>query len=254
MNPIPINKKQKPFWEIKASTEEKTGDIFIYGYIVSYKWEDDDPDVTATSFKKELDELGEIDTLNIYINSGGGSVFQAQAIYSILKRHDAKKNVYIDGLAASAASFLAMAGDKIYMPKNATLMIHNPMSAVWGNANEMRKEADVLDKIRVGMIEAYMSHIGDKITEDKLIELLDAESWLTAQEAFDNGFVDEIIDTKEIAACIDPEILAGYKNAPKYLVERHVEGVKSLSVAERQVIIEESKNLVNKIKKELEEL
>ena len=254
MKPIPINKNQKPFWEIKASTEEKTGDVFIYGYIVSYKWDDDDPDVTATSFKKELDELGDIDTLNIYINSGGGSVFQAQAIYSILKRHDAKKNVYIDGLAASAASFLAMAGDKVHMPKNATIMIHMPMSVVWGNAKEMRKEAEGLDKISVGMIEAYMSHIGDKITEDKLRELLEAETWMTAQEAFDYGFVDEIIEAKDVAACIDDEVLAGYKNVPKYLVERRVEGVKNLSVAERQVIIEESKKLVDQIKNKMEVL
>ena len=253
MKPIPINKNQKPFWEIKASTE-KTGDIFIYGYIVSYKWDDDDPDVTATSFKKELDGLGEIDALNIYVNSGGGSVFQAQAIYSILKRHNAKKNVYIDGLAASAATFLAMAGDKVYMPKNATFMVHNPMSFAWGNANEMRKEADVLDKIRVGMIEAYMSHIGEKITEDKLIELLDAESWLSAQEAFDNGFVDEIIEAKEIAACVDSEVLAAYKNVPKNLVERCAVGVKSLSVTERQAIIEESKKLVDQIKNKMEVL
>jgi len=257
MKPIPFNLEstnKKPFWEVKASMEEKTGDVFIYGYIVSYKSDDDDPDVTAASFKQALDDLGEIDTLNIYINSGGGSVFQAQAIYSILKRYKAKKNVYIDGLAASAASFVAMAGDRVYMPKNATFMIHNPWTITIGNANELRKEAEVLDKIQVGMIEAYMSHIGDKIAEEKLVELLDAETWMTAQEAYDYGFVDEIIEAKEVAACIDPEIMAVYKNVPKYLLEKRVEGPKGLSVAERQAIIEETQNLVNKIKKEMEEL
>ena len=104
----------KKFWEVKASAN-KTGDVYVYGSIVSYKWEDSD--VTAKSFKEDLDALGEIGTLNMYINSPGGSVFTAQAIFSILKRHEAEKNAYVDGLAASAASFLIMAADNIYMPK-----------------------------------------------------------------------------------------------------------------------------------------
>lgn len=206
----------KKFWEIKAAAE-KTGEIYIYGRIVSYIWSNED--ITATSFKKELEALGDIDTLDVYINSSGGNVFQAQAIYSILSRHSAVKNAYIDGLAASAASFLIMAADKIYMPKNATMMAHYPLAIAFGNAKTLRKEADALDKIAVGMIEAYMSHIGDKITEDKLKELLDAETWLTAQEAFDYGLADEIIEAKEVTACVDPELFKAYKNAPESLLK-----------------------------------
>lgn len=253
MKPIPINKNQKPFWDIKASTDnKKSGDIYIYGYIVFEKWEDSD--VTASSFKKDLDALGDVDTLNIYVNSGGGSVFQAQAIYSILKRHTAQKNGYIDGIAASAATFILMACDRIHMPTNANFMVHKPMGGGYGNVNDLRKVIEMLEKIEEAVNTAYLSHIGNKITEDKLKELLDAETWMTAQEAFDYGFVDEIIEAKEIAACVDSEVLAAYKNVPKNLVERCAVGVKSLSVTERQAIIEESKKLVDQIKNKMEVL
>lgn len=204
----------KKFWEVKAAAG-KTGNVYIYGGIFSYKF--DDEDVTAKSFKEDLDALGEVDTLNIYINSPGGAVFQAQAIYTQLKRHKAAKHVYIDGLAASAASFIAMAGDKVYMPKNATFMIHNPMTYAYGNASDLRQTITMLDKVREGMIEAYLGHIGDKITEDKLKELLDAETWLTAQECYTYGFVDEIIEEKNVAANVDPAIMAQYKNVPDIL-------------------------------------
>lgn len=223
----------KKFWDIKAAVE-KVGEVYIYGSIVRYRW--DDEDTTAMSFKKDLEALGDVDTLNLYINSPGGSVFQAQAIYSILKRHSAQKNAYIDGIAASAASFLIMAADKIIMPKNATMMVHNPLTIVIGNAKELRKEADALDKITVGMIESYLSHTSDKITEDKLKDLLDAETWLTAQECLDYGFADEIIEAKEVAACIDPDIFAAYKNVPESLL-KSLEGGEEPGEAERRAQI-----------------
>lgn len=201
----------KKFWEVKAEAN-KIGSVYIYGGIYSYKW--DDEDVTAKSFKEDLDALGDIDTLNIYINSPGGAVFQAQAIHTQLKRHKATKNVYIDGLAASAASFIAMAGDKVYMPKNASFMIHLPMTGTWGNVKDLQITIEMLNKVLEGMIAAYMSHTGDKLTRDKLVELLEAESWLTAQECYDYGFIDEIIDEKQVAACADPEIINHFKNVP----------------------------------------
>lgn len=220
----------KKFWDIKAAAE-KIGEVYIYGSIVRYRW--DDEDTTAMSFKKDLEDLGDIDTLNLYVNSPGGSVFQAQAIYSILARQTAQKVAYIDGIAASAASFLIMAADKIVMPKNATMMVHNPLTIVIGNAKDLRKEADALDKITVGMIESYLSHTGDKITEDKLKELLDAETWMTAQECLDYGFADEIIEAKEVAACIDPDIFASYKNVPESLL-KSLEGGEDPGEAERR--------------------
>lgn len=212
----------KRFWEVKASAEsKKIGEVYIYGSIVRYRW--DDEDTTAMSFKKDLEDLGDIDTLNIYVNSPGGSVFQAQAIHSIITRQKAEKNAYIDGLAASAASFLIMAADKIFMPKNATMMIHNPLALVIGNANDLRHEADALDKIRVGMIEAYLAHAGEKLDEKKLKELLDAETWLTAEESYNYGLADELIDAKDIAACVDEDLFNRYKNIPKSLLEEKQE-------------------------------
>jgi len=245
-----IKKASKnPCWEFKAAAKG-IGELYIYGEIVSDKW--DDTDTTAASFKKDLDALGDIKTLNIFINSPGGSVFQGQTIYSILMRVTAYKNAYVDGLAASIASLIPMAADKVFMPMNATMMIHNPWIFTMGNAEELRKDADVLDKISVGMLAAYMAKIKDKTSEEKLKELLDDETWLSAQDAFDYGFVDELIEEKQIAACCDKEIFAAYKNVPENLRSMLAEGDKHLSEAERQVIIDETRKSSEERKKYLE--
>lgn len=202
-------------WEVRASGA-KRGEAFIYGNVVSSKWYEED--VTAESFNSDLKALGDIDELDVYINSYGGSVFQGQAIYSILRRHKAHKTVYVDGIAASIASVIAMAGDVVKMPRNASMMIHNPMGLAFGNATEMRKTADELDKLREGMLAAYLAKTGEKTTEEELVELLDAETWLNADECFDLGFVDEVIEAKEVAACGDPVLLARYKNVPEELI------------------------------------
>jgi ATP-dependent Clp protease protease subunit len=231
--------KNKKFWEVKAAAND-VGELYIYGDITSYKW--DDTDITAKDFAEDLKALGDLKTLNIYLNSLGGSVFQGQAIFSILKRHSAYKNVYIDGIAASIASVIAMAGDTIRMPKNAMIMIHNPWTFVMGNSADLRKEADALDKIRESMIVAYMDKIQGKTTEEELIDLLDAETWLTAQECFDRGFCDELLEEKQIAAsCLDSEMLAKYKNVPDSLKNLQ-KGADCLSDDEkRRKIIEESR-------------
>ncbi len=231
--------KDKKFWEVKAAAND-VGELYIYGDITSYKW--DDTDITAKDFAEDLKALGDLKTLNIYLNSLGGSVFQGQAIFSILKRHSAYKNVYIDGIAASIASVIAMAGDTISMPKNAMVMIHNPWTFAMGNSADLRKEADALDKIRESMIVAYMDKIQGKTTEEELIDLLDAETWLTAQDCFDRGFCDELLDEKEIAAsCLDSKMLSNYKNIPDSLKNLQ-KGADHLSDDEkRRKIIEESR-------------
>ena len=231
--------KDKKFWEVKAAASD-VGELYIYGDITSYKW--DDTDITAKDFAEDLKALGDLKTLNIYLNSLGGSVFQGQAIFSILKRHSAYKNVYIDGIAASIASVIAMAGDTISMPKNAMVMIHNPWTFAMGNSADLRKEADALDKIRESMIVAYMDKIQGKTTEEELIDLLDAETWLSAQDCFDRGFCDELLDEKEIAAsCLDSKMLSNYKNIPDSLKNLQ-KGADRLSDDEkRRKIIEESR-------------
>jgi len=200
------------FWNIKAAAD-KSAEVYIYGDIVSDKWSD--TDITAASFNESLKELGEVDTLNIYINSYGGSVFQGQAIYSILKRHSAHKNIYIDGIAASIASLIAMAGDTVYMPENAMMMVHRPWGVVIGNAQDMRKEADALDRILNAMIPAYMSKVEGKTDEATLQQLVDAETWMTAEEAYSYGFADEITKEQAVAASAAPEIIDRYTNMPE---------------------------------------
>jgi ATP-dependent Clp protease protease subunit len=172
----------------------------------------------------------------------------------MLKRHNAEKHVYVDGIAASIASLIAMAGDVVYMPANAMMMIHNPWGISMGNAHDMRKMADELDKIREAMIPAYLNKSGEKLTEEGLVDLLDAESWLTAQECFDYGLCDELLEEKQIAACVDSvQALQNYKNVPeqvlKSVVKRNTEG---LDEQTRQDLIAESKSNIAEIKRQLE--
>jgi len=209
-----LGKKNKRFWNFKA-IDKTTGELTLYGEISNETWWGDE--VTPKEFKSDLDNLGEIDTLNIYINSPGGDVFAGQTIYSILKRHKAHKNVYIDGLAASIASVIAMAGNTIFMPKNAMMMIHNPWTVGMGNADEFRKLAEDLDKIRESLIAAYENH--SVLTRDEIIEIMDAETWLTASECEEYGFCDVVGEEKTLAASIDKDVLARYKNTPKELID-----------------------------------
>lgn len=213
---------KKRFWSFK--NEGKRPELYIYGVIDSMEWWGDE--VTPNRFKADLDSLGDIAELDVFINSDGGDVFAGQTIHSMLKRHKAKVNVYVDGLAASIASVIAMAGDKVFMPRNAMMMIHNPWTMGFGNAADFRKIAEDLDNIRKSLIAAYTDKSG--MEENKLIELLDAETWLSADEAIAYGFADEIEQGKEIAASRtaggDLTVngqemnLSKFKNAPKIFV------------------------------------
>ncbi len=207
-------KKNKKFWNFKA-LDKSAGELTLYGEISNETWWGDE--VTPKEFKADLDNLGEIDTLNIYINSPGGDVFAGQTIYSILKRHKANKNVYIDGLAASIASVIAMAGNTIFMPKNSMMMIHNPWTIGMGNASDFRKLAEDLDKIRESLIAAYENQ--SMLTKDEIIEIMDNETWLTAKECEEYGFCHVVEEEKQIAASIDVEMLERYKNTPKGLMK-----------------------------------
>ncbi len=174
-------------------TTETSADLYIYGDITSYEW--DESDVSAFGFKQDLDNLGDVSEINVHINSLGGSTFQGLAIYNLLKQHKATINTYIDGIAASSASIIAMAGDKIYIPKTSLIMIHNCWTYAIGNAKELRKTAEDMDKIAEAYRAAYLSKI--KITEEELNKLLDEETYLTADECIEKGFADEIIEQKE---------------------------------------------------------
>lgn len=185
------------FWEFKnVGTENKTPELLVYGEISEW-W--------GVGSKEFADQLKQIDSeeINVRINSYGGEVFTASAIYSMLKRHSATINVFIDGIAASAASVIAMAGDKVTMPENAMLMIHNPLTWTQGNASELRETADLLDKVRDTLVATYRNKTG--LDDATIIELLDDETFLTAQEAQEYGFIDVIENETKIAASLTRE-------------------------------------------------
>ena len=140
--------------------------------------------------------------MNVYINSAGGDVFDGVAIYNILKRNRAKVIVEIDALAASIASVIAMAGDEIRMADNALMMIHNPWGMAIGDVNEFLKIIDTLNKVKDSSImPAYQKQTG--LEEERIAELMDDETWMSAAEAKEYGFIDEVTAEKKIAAHID---------------------------------------------------
>ncbi|MDF2985728.1 MAG: clpP 3 [Eubacterium sp.] len=215
MEAVP-NLLNKKYWEFKNQTSTEAD---LYLYIEIAWWGAGYAAHSAQSFKAELDALGEIQILNIYINSPGGDVFEALAIHNMLKRKKYIKNVYVDGLAASAASVVAMAGDKIIMPSNTMMMIHNPWTSGEGFAKDFRDIADRLDKAAESVRQTYLEKTNGKIEETELIKLLDAESWLTAQECFDYGLCDEVATSKQVAAKYTGELFGRYKNIPDKLVQ-----------------------------------
>lgn len=176
---------------------ENTTEIYLYGDVEADGWWTES-ETSAKKFKDILEEFKDITTINLHINSLGGDVIEGIAIFNLLKQHPAKVNVYIDGFACSIASVIAMAGDTVYMPKNTMMMIHNCWSYVVGNAKEMRKTADDLDKIMETSIQSYLSKIN--IDRKELTELLDAETWLTAEECYEKGFADELLEISNTVA------------------------------------------------------
>lgn len=174
---------------------EKKGtsaDLYIFGNITSYPWKEKDRD--AYSIVKELEELG-AEEVKVHINSYGGEVAEGLAIYNTLKNSKMKVATYCDGFACSAASVIFMAGDERIMNEASLLMIHNAWSYGYGNANELRKQADDLDKITKASINAYMSRVS--ITEEELKQKMDEESWITAEEAVTDGFATGVLKIEE---------------------------------------------------------
>lgn len=177
------------YWQIEKKGQEAA--IYIYGDIVSEPWKWYESDVTSHEIVKEIEGL-DVDVINCYINSYGGEVAEGLAIYNALKRHKAKVRTYCDGFACSAASVVFMAGDERIMSASSMLMIHNAWMWAAGDANELRKQADDLEKINEASNNAYLEHIN--ISKEQLQEMLDKETWLTAQEALDMGFCTTVVN------------------------------------------------------------
>ncbi len=180
-------------------------ELYIYSDVApdGYDWWNGKEIKSETSqnfFREKLAEYKDIKKINLYINSCGGSVREGYGIYAQLKRHSAEITAYIDGFANSIASIIAMAADRVIMRINSVMGIHNMMDYCFGNSSEHRKCAEDLDRMMEGNRQIYLTRSNGKITLEKLTELLDAETMLTAQECLDYGFCDEIADFT-----VDPE-------------------------------------------------
>lgn len=199
-----------PYWRMAA--KGKLGEIWLYDYI-------GDPwaGTMSNDFRKELKALGEIDRLNLYVNSPGGSVFEGIAIHNILKRHPAEVVASIDGMAASIASVVVMAADTIIIASNAMMMIHDPMGCACGSAADMRKMGEALDKVREQILVSYVERTsGD---EQALSDMLTAETWFTAEEAVAAGLADEIAQPVAMAAVARHD-LSEFKHPPVLALAR----------------------------------
>jgi len=171
----------------------ETADIYIFDEIGTYG-------VTAQDFISEIKGLKDM-PINLRINSLGGDVFDGMAMYNVIKRREAKTTVYIEGIAASIATIIALGADEVIMAENSLFMIHNAWGGTSGEAKDMRKTAETLDKITSELTDIYVKKTG--LSYDTLAEMMDEESWLNADEAFALGFIDTISDSIKVAAKYD---------------------------------------------------
>lgn len=212
-----INENAGSLMTVKNLTD-KSADLYIYGEIIdNTDWKWDEADVMPDDVKSALEQVEGLESLNIYINSPGGSVFSGLAIYNMLQRNNAKKIVHIDGIAASMASVIALVGDEVYMPNNAFMMIHKPLTIAIGNANDFRKVAEDLDTIESGLMRAYEENMREGVDVEDIKDMVDDETWLTADEAT-KYFNIEITNAVEVAASAS-HLLENFKNVPKSLLE-----------------------------------
>jgi ATP-dependent Clp protease, proteolytic subunit ClpP len=186
-----MNQGNKTIWNL-VKNDDKSAELMLYGDIAESFWGDTISAKEVTEYLADLD----VENIDVYINSNGGVVDTAIAINNALRRHKAKVTVNIDGIAASAATLITCAGDIVRMPKNALFMIHNPSTIAMGDSEEMRKQADVLEKYKNSITETYLQKVN--IDKEKLSELMDNETWLNAEEALEYGFIDEITENADI--------------------------------------------------------
>ena len=232
------------YFQMKATNN--VAQIDIFGDIVSEKWFDEE--TSATSFRDALKELGDVSTINLSINSGGGSVFDGIAIYNMLKSHKATVNVYVEGLAASIASVIAMAGDTITMRSGSMMMVHMPWTLSQGNAEEMRKTADTLEKTGDSIVDIYSERTD--ISSDDIRNIMNAETWLSAEEAVEQGWATKLDKKEAVMNSVPKEILGRFSNVPKNVLAR-VEK-KTLS-QDRLDLIEREKQTLKLLKDEIGE-
>lgn len=222
-------------------------ELYIYGDIVDSEWEkwDWESDFAPSDVKNFIDQLDGSNAVDIRINSYGGSLFAGLAIYNQIKGMNADVTVYVDGVAASSASIIALAGKKLVMPSNALFMIHKPMLGAGGNADELRRAADMLDTCQQAMMQVYKDNMRDGVELSTIEEMVNKETWLTAEQAAEY-FNIELESSIEVAAkAPESSIYGQYKHVPSIIKDSEnpaakgdkpkKEGVENVSEFEKKV-------------------
>lgn len=238
----------KKFWEVRNEVNSNS-EILLYGPIAGEKsWWDDK--VTPKDFEADLESLGN-KPVTVRVNSPGGDVFAAHAIFNMLKHYKGSVTVVIDGLAASAATIIAMAGDKIVMPSNSLMMIHNPAIGLndYYSASDLQSVMDALGKIKDSIIAAYRTKC--KCTAEEITAMMDAETWLNAEECLEKGFCDKIEGA--VSAVLNKNMLVvnsvsydigGFKNAEG--IKKHFsEKEESKNMTKLDVFFDKLTNFLN---------
>ena len=204
------------WYEIQNAASDEA-EILIYDVIGDSFWSD------SVSAKQFVDDLSGISgDIHVRINSPGGDVFDGTAIYNALISHKGRVRTTVDGIAASMASVIAMAGETLTMPENAMMMIHDPWTMAVGNAAELRKTAEVLDKSKLGLVAAYQAKTG--LPSDEISAIMAEETWFTGAEAVERGFADNLGEAVQIAATWSPKL----NDSMPWL--KHVKAEKTISL------------------------
>ena len=211
-------KNSKKFWnwlDVKDEADASEERVLeINGEIASESWFDDD--VTPKLFKDEL--LSGNGPITIWLNSPGGDCIAASQIYSMLMDYAGEVTIKIDGIAASAASVIAMAGTKVLMAPTALMMIHNPMTMAWGDKSEMTKAIEMLDEVKESIVNAYEIKTG--MSRAKISHLMDSETWMNANKAIELGFADDILEDKKKCAADETAFSFAARSSEMYLMNK----------------------------------
>lgn len=213
---MPLKNSKNKFFTI-TNLSEKEGEIKVYGEITKWAWQEYG-ETNALLFNEELKQLKDVEKIKLRINSPGGSVFEAQTMYNSLKQFAKDNEItiesFIEGVAASAATFLALAGDTVKIGEGCLFMIHNPSTYSSGMSGDLRKAADLLDKVKETILDIYMKK--SSLTREELSQKMDDETWFSAKEALEAGFVDSIETFEDvqnnITSILDCKCLETYKH------------------------------------------
>ena len=230
---------ERKWYEIKNAAAG-SAEVWIYEQIGADFFSEG---VSAKDFVREISALN-VKQLDVHINSPGGSVFDGQAIYNALRSHPAKVTSYVDGLAASIASVIALAGDSVVMAASAIMMIHDPVGGAYGSSADMRKMADILDVVAGTIAGVYEAKTGKPAAE--ITAAMADETWFSAEEAVAFGLADEISAPLDVAASFDLKAL-GFRKVPEQLLARAPQNTGRVLSAANEQKLQDARDLLDEV-------